>query len=65
MAKSGERDEERLILGALAQLRETEQIQMSRRRVEASDSYANKSDAEIQTIAERMADIEPRSEGRR
>ena len=64
-AKSGERDEERLIVEALARLRQTEQIQMSRRRVEAGESYAAKSDAEIQVIAERMAGLQPRSESAR
>ena len=70
LAKSGERDENRLILGALAHLRETEQIEMSRQRVEAGDSYAVTGDAstrdvEIQAIAERMVERTPESEDRR
>jgi hypothetical protein len=61
LAKAGERDENRLILAALAHLRETEQIEMSRRRVEAGEnyaatSYADTSGSESETVVDRMVE---------
>jgi hypothetical protein len=61
LAKAGERDESRLILAALAHLRETEHIEMSRRRVEAGENYATASYADTvgaksETVVDRMVE---------